>query len=133
VNSPEPGLIVAEYKGHRLVLDCRDPLNPYREESFLGTEMEIKKNRSVSVSYPNPFNPECYIPVSAKGKVKNVKCKIYNILGQLVREIEISNLKPQISKSIYWDERDSRGLEVPPGVYFYEVAGETVRRMVVLR
>jgi hypothetical protein len=77
-------------------------------------------------SYPNPFNPECFIPISAK-------CKIYNILGQLVREIEISNPKSQITKSVYWDGRDSQGLEIPNGIYFYEVAGERVRRMVVLK
>jgi flagellar hook assembly protein FlgD len=65
--------------------------------------------------------------------MQNVKCKIYNILGQLVREIKISNPQTQISKSIYWDGRDTRGLEVPAGVYFYEVDGEAVRRMVVLK
>jgi hypothetical protein len=88
---------------------------------------------SLSPVYPNPFNPECYIPVNIKGKRENVKCKIYNILGQLVREIEISDLSSQISNSIYWDGRDSRGLEVPTGVYFYEVTGESIRQMVVLR
>jgi hypothetical protein len=86
-------------------------------------------------SYPNPLNPESYIPIpiKIKGKRQNVKCKIYNILGQLVREIKISNLKSQISKSIYWDGRDSRGLEVPSGIYFYEIGEKKVRRMVVLR
>jgi flagellar hook assembly protein FlgD len=50
-----------------------------------------------------------------------------------VREIEISNLTSQISQFIYWDGRDSRGLEVPTGVYFYEVTGEDIRQMVVLK
>jgi flagellar hook assembly protein FlgD len=53
--------------------------------------------------------------------------KIYNILGQLVREIEFSN------HSIYWDGKDNQKLEMPSGVYFYKVAGERTRRMVVLR
>jgi flagellar hook assembly protein FlgD len=66
-------------------------------------------------------------------KNRITQVKIYNILGQLVREIEITNSPSQISKSIYWDGRDSRGLEVPAGVYFYEVDSEGVRRMVVLR
>jgi hypothetical protein len=42
------------------------------------------------------------------------------------------NLKLKGSR-IYWDGKDNRGLEVPAGVYFYEVAGEAVRKMVVLR
>jgi hypothetical protein len=83
--------------------------------------------------YPNPFNAECYIPVNAKCKMQNAKCRIYNILGQLVREIEISNLKSQISPFIYWDGRDSQGLEVPSGIYFYEIGEKKVRRMVVLK
>jgi flagellar hook assembly protein FlgD len=58
--------------------------------------------------------------------------KIYNILGQVVREIECSKANVQNSR-VYWDGRDSTGLEVPAGVYFYEVGGKAVRKMVVLR
>jgi flagellar hook assembly protein FlgD len=65
--------------------------------------------------------------------MENTRCKIYNILGQLVREIKISTFSSPISNSLYWDGRDSRGLEVPAGVYFYEVADEGIRKMVVLR
>jgi protocatechuate 3,4-dioxygenase beta subunit len=105
---------------------------------FDASELDIEEDKSILVSqfsssYPNPFNPECYIPINVKSKKQNVKCKIYNILGQLVREIKISDLRFQISKSIYWDGKDSRGLEVPAGVYFYEVAGQGVRKMIVLR
>jgi hypothetical protein len=86
-------------------------------------------------SYPNPFNPECWIPVENVGDENlrpSQKVKIYNILGQLVREIECPRFNVQSSR-VYWDGRDSRGLEVPAGVYFYEVAGQSVRKMVVLR
>jgi hypothetical protein len=87
--------------------------------------------------YPNPFNPECYIPVGKVGDENlrsSQKVKIYNILGQLVREIDCSKCSSRWNSSrVYWDGRDSRGLEVPAGVYFYEVADESVRKMVVLR
>ena len=72
-----------------------------------------------TLSYPNPFNPECYIPIemnSEKLNGKNVKLKIYNILGQVVREINSSNA----TNSIYWDGRDNFGKEVSSGMYFYE-------------
>jgi hypothetical protein len=92
-----------------------------------------KMAATTTVNYPNPFNPECYIPV---GKMEDeggkVKVKIYNILGQLVREIECSTVNVQSSR-VYWDGKDSGGLEVPAGVYFYEVAGRGIRRMVVLK
>jgi photosystem II stability/assembly factor-like uncharacterized protein len=93
-----------------------------------------EKEELSSQSYPNPFNPECWIPVGNVVPAEaGLQMKIYNILGQLVREIKISDLRSQISKSVYWDGRDSQGMEVPSGVYFYEIGEEKVRRMVVLR
>jgi hypothetical protein len=92
----------------------------------------LDEERKFTLVYPNPMNPECYIPVNAKCKMQNVKCRIYNILGQLVREIECSGVNVQDSR-VYWDGKDSRGLEVPAGVYFYEVAGQGVRKMIALR
>jgi hypothetical protein len=110
------------------------PYAIYVLEKIVGVEKRQLSKKDVTLSYPNPFNPECYIPVGRmEDEAGRVKVKIYNILGQLVREIEISNLKSQISKSIYWDGKDSQGLEVPSGVYFYEVTGEDIRQMVVLK
>jgi hypothetical protein len=91
-----------------------------------------EKNNKLA-PYPNPFNPECYIPLDKRTKKQEVRCKIYNILGQLVREIECSRVQELQGSGAYWDGKDNRGLEVPAGVYFYEVGGGDVRRMVVLR
>jgi M6 family metalloprotease-like protein len=94
---------------------------------------EISGENGLLVSYPNPFNPECYILVERiKHEPGRRKVKIYNILGQLVRKIECSRVQG-VKGGVYWDGRDSRGLEVPAGVYFYEVDGEGVRRIIVLK
>jgi hypothetical protein len=98
-----------------------------------GIEKAKQEVEGKRLTYPNPFNPECYIPVNIKCQMQNAKCKIYNILGQLVREIECSGVQEFKGARVYWDGRDSRGLEVPAGVYFYEIAGEEVKRIVVLR
>ncbi|MFH1613219.1 MAG: gliding motility-associated C-terminal domain-containing protein, partial [bacterium] len=77
-----------------------------------------KKNK-ISFSYPNPFNPECYIPIEIpnnKSSISNIKIKIYNILGQVVREVITNNA----NSSVYWDGRDNLGKEVSSGMYFYE-------------
>jgi hypothetical protein len=114
-------------------------LNKYLGSVSIFTETSAVQNFTPaaslpeSLSYPNPFNPECYIPINVKDKRQNVKCKIYNILGQLVREIECSNVQGLKGSRVYWDGRDGTGLEAPSGVYFYEVVGEGVRRMIVLR
>jgi hypothetical protein len=84
-------------------------------------------------NYPNPFNPECYIPVKGKGEIK---VRIYNLLGQLVREIKVSPLTEKAGH-IYWDGRNKAGLPVPSGLYFYEVvekgASAGVRKMLLLK
>jgi flagellar hook assembly protein FlgD len=67
-----------------------------------------------------------------KDKGDRIKVKIYNILGQLVREIEYSRVQ-KFKAGVYWDGRDNTGCEVASGVYFYEIAGKGVRKMVVLR
>jgi hypothetical protein len=103
------------------------------EESGSRTEESLlEKEKAVSV-YPNPFNPKRYILLNVSSKRQNVKCKIYNILGQLVREIEFSKVQELKDSRVYWDGRDTRGMEVPSGIYFYEIGEEKVRRKVVLR
>jgi 3',5'-cyclic AMP phosphodiesterase CpdA len=103
------------------------------EDSFSfvlsSTKIENWEEKSLNkIPYPNPFNLECYLPLNVKGK-----CKIYNILGQLVREIEHLRTYPLDGSRVYWNGKDSGELEVPSGVYFYKVAAEDVWRMVVLK
>jgi rhamnogalacturonyl hydrolase YesR len=59
--------------------------------------------------YPNPFNNSSRLVVSP---LPGVKIRIYNLLGQLVREI------PNFTS---WDGRDNLARAVSPGVYFYEL------------
>ncbi|MFH1612718.1 MAG: PQQ-binding-like beta-propeller repeat protein [bacterium] len=84
------------------------------------TETKILDN------FPNPFNPEVWIPVSIAGgeKVNLAKIKIYNTLGQLIRVLEVnfknSELCNNQKQSIYWDGRDNQGKTVSSGAYFYQ-------------
>jgi M6 family metalloprotease-like protein len=94
-------------------------------------ERVVRKRKIGFDSYPNPFNPECYLPVGRMEREGGVK--IYNILGELVREIGCSSVQELKERGVYWDGRDNRGLEVPSGMYFYEVDGKKVKRMVVLK
>ncbi|MFH1613225.1 MAG: T9SS type A sorting domain-containing protein [bacterium] len=79
---------------------------------------KIANNSKINtLNYPNPFNPECYIPIEiTNNKSQNIKIKIYNILGQVIREVITNNA----NNSVYWDGRDNLGKEVSSGMYFYE-------------
>ena len=79
-------------------------------------------------NYPNPFNPETWIPYQL---VKNadVDVKIYDIGGHLVRTISVG-FKPvgyylTREQAAYWDGRNGTGEHVSSGVYFVKfVAGD---------
>ncbi len=70
-------------------------------------------------NYPNPFNPQTvihfYLPVR-----KSVNVVIYNIRGQLVRQLYSSVLQAG-EHSVLWDGKDRQGVHVPSGVYFCRI------------
>jgi hypothetical protein len=92
--------------------------------NLAAVEKRVFVQKKVFYSFPNPFTLGCgsSIKDTLSGKLK---IRIYNILGQLVRELKCSRFS--------WDGRDSQGLRVPPGVYFYEGVGQRVKQILVLR
>ena len=75
-------------------------------------------------NYPNPFNPETWIPYQLH-EANEVVIRIYNITGELVREIRLG-YKPAgqytiQDRSAYWDGRNEAGERVSSGVYFYNI------------
>jgi hypothetical protein len=88
-------------------------------------------------NYPNPFNPETWIPFGlAEGA--DVTVTIYNMVGAPVRRIDLGYLEPGVYESrreaAYWDGRNALGERVASGVYIYELrAGDfrEIRRMLV--
>jgi len=74
--------------------------------------------------YPNPFNPDVWIPFDIENG-GNVVIEIYNVFGQLVRTLDLGYKMPghyvSTSKAGYWDGRNSHGEEVSSGLYFYRL------------
>ena len=90
-------------------------------------------------SYPNPFNPEVWIPYEL-AKEAPVSIEIYRITGEWVRTLELG-VKTQgryITKeeAAYWDGRTQLGERASSGVFFYVLkAGEftATRKMVIVK
>ena len=90
-------------------------------------------------NYPNPFNPETWIPYQL-AEAAYVKIQIYDVAGYLVRTLDLGT-KPvgnylSREQAAYWDGRNDMGEGVSSGVYFYTlIAGnyQTTRRMIVAR
>ena len=74
---------------------------------------------SLSQNYPNPFNPVTKIKYSLKYDSK-VTLMIYNILGQLVKEI-VDSFEGKGLKEVLWDGTNEFGNQVSTGVYFYKL------------
>ena len=90
-------------------------------------------------NYPNPFNPETWIPYQL-AEAADVSMGIYDIGGRLVRTIPIG-FKPvgyylTRERAAYWDGRNEIGESVSSGVYFIQfLSGDfaATRRIVVVK
>lgn len=76
-------------------------------------------------NYPNPANPETWIPYQLKTP-SNVTIRIYTANGELVRKIEVG-LQPagiyhSRSRAAYWDGKNEYGERVASGNYFYTLS-----------
>jgi len=90
-------------------------------------------------NYPNPFNPETWLPFQIKDD-SDVTIKIYNVMGGLVRELDLGHKTSgsylSRDKAAYWDGRNASGEKVSSGIYFYTIqAGKftATRRMIVMQ
>ena len=108
---------------------------------FLGQLLEalIPKETVLLPNYPNPFNPETWIPYRLAEDAL-VTLTIYDLSGQVVRTLEVGHRIAAVyegrSKAIYWDGRNGLGEQVASGVYFYTLtAGDysATRKMVILK
>ncbi|MCY3551574.1 MAG: T9SS type A sorting domain-containing protein [Candidatus Poribacteria bacterium] len=89
-------------------------------------------------NYPNPFNPETWIPYQLSEST-DVTLSIYSVDGNLVRTLDLGHQAAGIyqskSRAAYWDGRNQFGEPVASGLYFYTlIAGDfTATRKMLIR
>ena len=74
----------------------------------------------LGANYPNPFNPATTIPLSVPADAATVDVAIYNLLGQLVRQVWSGPLAAGEHR-LTWDGRDGQGRPVASGAYLYQL------------
>ena len=98
----------------------------------------IPENTALLTNFPNPFNPETWIPYQL-AKPAEVTLTIYDIRGVVVRELKLGHQPAGVyhnrSRAIHWDGRNAFGEKVATGVYFYTLkAGDfTATRKLLIR
>ena len=75
-------------------------------------------------NYPNPFNPETWIPYHL-ADAADVHITIYDTNGAVVRELDLgyqqAGYYADRTKAAYWDGRNESGESVASGIYFYQL------------
>ena len=116
-----------------------DRLDLYRD-GFASPALsrEVPKETVLLSNYPNPFNPETWIPYQL-AKPAKVTVSIYATDGTLVRTLALGHQPAGVyqdkSRAAYWDGKNELGEPVASGVYFYTLkAGNfTATRKMLIR
>ena len=88
----------------------------------------IPERTALLMNYPNPFNPETWIPYQL-AEPASVTLHIYTVSGTLVRTLDLGHQPAgryqDQSRAAYWDGKNEVGESVASGIYFYTLtAGE---------
>ena len=99
----------------------------------------IPEETALLRNYPNPFNPETWIPYQLAESAE-VTLTIYDMNGRLMRRLAVGHQAAGMYRSrgraAYWNGRNQLGESVASGLYFYTLtAGEfsATRRMLILK
>ena len=100
---------------------------------------EIPTETELLANYPNPFNPETWIPYQL-AQDAFVTLTIYDVNGRIIRTLDVGHQIAAVyqsrSKAIHWDGKNRLGEPVTSGIYFYTLtAGDysATRKMVILK
>ena len=98
----------------------------------------VPKETALLPNYPNPFNPETWIPYHL-AEPAEVTVAIHAADGKLVRTLALGNQRSGIyqsrSRAAYWDGRNTQSEPVASGIYFYTLtAGDfTATKKMLIR
>ena len=106
---------------------------------WLTDNRTVPKETRLYPNFPNPFNPETWIPYQL-AEAAEVHISIYDVTGQLVRGLpigfrEAGSYTSQL-EAVYWNGRNDIGQLVTSGIYFYTLsAGDfsDTRKMLILK
>ena len=98
----------------------------------------IPEKTVLLANYPNPFNPETWIPYQL-AEPTDVTLRIYALDGTVVRTLVLgyqpAGLYQTRGRAAYWEGRNDLGEPVASGVYFYTLTADefTATRKMLIR
>ena len=107
-------------------------------QQLLATETRPERTQ-LFANYPNPFNPETWIPYELATDT-HVRITIYNTQGVVIRSLQFGHQSAGYytgrDRAAYWDGRNALGEQVASGLYFYQLETDemsSLRKMVILK
>jgi len=121
----EPGMVIEDI----------DEEDQFREgEILINVEEDLPVPKAISLAaYPNPFSSEITfkLEIPADEYDENASLRIYNVSGQLLRIINLSDYPAEEQITITWDGKDGSGEEIKQGIYIVRYlsrkAAKTIR------
>ena len=119
-------------------LDADDMRRAFTELRLTQEDM-IPRNTALLPNYPNPFNPETWMPYQLAIDTY-AAIRIFSPAGTLVRNFDLGFLSAGFyvgrSRAAYWDGRNNDGERVASGTYFCQLItseSSATRKMVILK
>ena len=135
----DPAIIEAWIAQARLEDDGSHPFKQGIENLEKLLASLIPEETALLANYPNPFNPETWIPYQLAESAE-VTLAIYDMNGGLVRRLAVGHqaagMYRRRSRAAYWDGRNQLGESVASGLYFYTLTADEftkTRRMLILK
>ena len=107
--------------------------------SLAAPQVATPDQTGLLVNYPNPFNPETWIPYHL-AIAGDVAITIYDVRSTVVRQLDLGHQREGYytgrSRAAYWNGKNEVGEPVASGVYFYTLtAGDfsATRKMLILK
>ena len=108
-------------------------------ELILTPEDLMPRQTALLANFPNPFNPETWIPYQLANDTQ-AAIRIYSQTGELVRSLDLGFQQAGYyvgkSRAAYWNGRNGAGEMLASGVYFYQLItpeSTRTRKMVILK
>jgi hypothetical protein len=99
----------------------------------------IPDSSALLQNFPNPFNPETWIPFQLSESA-DVKINIYDAFGKLIKTIDLGHRQAGIyldrSTAAFWNGRTEKGEQAASGIYFYQIKADTftqTRKMILVK
>ena len=99
----------------------------------------VPKETALLPNYPNPFNPETWIPYQLATPA-DVTLTIYSVDSKVVRILQLGNMTAgsytSLNRAAYWDGKNNVSEPVASGIYFYTLTADdytATRKMLILK